>query len=149
MSHSSTAAYMSPEQARGETELTTAVDLYALGVILFQLLTGQLPYAGTALAIIVAKQRPDAPSPRAVNPAVPEALDALVTQLMAFDPVTRADLHAVRVAFGAPTSVALRLRDELSALAGPAVADRLAEQLGGDQHEQATEGGDPGVGARP
>ncbi|MEZ4328008.1 MAG: protein kinase [Polyangiales bacterium] len=102
---SGTAAYMSPEQARGETELTTAVDLYALGVILFQLLTGQLPYAGTALAIIVAKQRPDAPSPRAVNPAVPEALDALVTQLMAFDPVTRADLHAVRVAFGAPTSV--------------------------------------------
>jgi len=75
-----TVAYMAPEQARGDKQLTTAVDVHALGVILFELLTGNLPYGGTDIASILQKLNDPAvhaPSIRQYRPDVPADLEAI------------------------------------------------------------------------
>ncbi len=68
-----TPAYMAPEQARGEKRLTTAVDVHALGVILFELLTGRTPFAGedqfSILFHIIEEEAPPLRSRRADVPA--------------------------------------------------------------------------------
>ncbi len=69
-----TAAYLSPEQARGE-EAGPAADLYSLGVVAYQLLSGRLPYEANSLAELALKQQREAPIPlQRINPHVPEAL---------------------------------------------------------------------------
>ena len=83
-----TLAYMAPEQATGDI-LTAAADWYAVGGLLFQALTGRLPFDGDAQAILDAKLAGDGPSPRDVNPDTPEALDRLCTRLLRRDPDER------------------------------------------------------------
>ena len=86
-----TPAYMSPEQAKGKA-VDHRSDLYALGVILFELLTGQLPFqASSSLAILLKKFHRSAPRLRDILPPaeVPPALDALVASLLATDPNRR------------------------------------------------------------
>jgi serine/threonine protein kinase len=69
-----TAAYLSPEQARGE-EAGPQADLYSLGVVTYQLLTGRLPYEATSLSELALKQQREAPIPlQRLNPRVPAAL---------------------------------------------------------------------------
>jgi hypothetical protein len=84
-----TAAYMSPEQARGERELTPATDWYAMGVMLFEVLTGRLPFQGGLLELLLAKQRDVPPPPSQLNPHVSSELDRLCVELMRFDPNQR------------------------------------------------------------
>jgi serine/threonine protein kinase len=83
-----TPAYMAPEQAMGG-EITAAADWYALGVMLFEALTGRLPYDGRALEIIAQKQTNDAPRVLHLSKDAPPELDALCSALLARDPTAR------------------------------------------------------------
>jgi serine/threonine protein kinase len=84
-----TAAYLSPEQVRGE-EATPATDVYALGVVLYQFLTGRLPYEGSTLAELAVRQQNERPLPPSTyNPEVPETLGAAVLRALEGDPSRR------------------------------------------------------------
>jgi eukaryotic-like serine/threonine-protein kinase len=84
-----TAAYLSPEQVRGE-EATPATDVYALGVVLYQFLTGRLPYEGSTLAELAVRQQNERPLPPSTyNDAVPETLGAAVLRALEGDPNRR------------------------------------------------------------
>ncbi len=84
-----TAAYLSPEQVRGE-EATPATDVYALGVVLYQFLTGRLPYEGSTLAELAVRQQNERPLPPSTyNDEVPEALGAAVLRALEGDPDRR------------------------------------------------------------
>ena len=84
-----TAAYLSPEQVRGE-EATPATDVYALGVVLYQFLTGRLPYEGSSLAELAVRQQNEKPlPPSAYNEEVPGPLGAAVLRALEGDPNRR------------------------------------------------------------
>ncbi|MFN8529853.1 MAG: protein kinase [Anaerolineae bacterium] len=93
-----TPAYMSPEQGLGEPGDERS-DLYALGVILFQLVTGKLPYdAETPLAIVLKHLNDPIPSARELNPKVPESIDRVIRKLMAKEPDSRYQTAAELIA---------------------------------------------------
>jgi eukaryotic-like serine/threonine-protein kinase len=84
-----TAQYLSPEQAQGHAVSETS-DLYAVGVVLYELLTGSVPFEGESAVSIALKQvsvEPTPPSER--NPEVGPALDAVVMRSLAKDPLAR------------------------------------------------------------
>lgn len=84
-----TAAYLAPEQVRGE-EATPATDVYALGVVLYQFLTGRLPYEGSSLAELAVRQQNESPlPPSSYNDEVSEALGAAVLRALEGDPARR------------------------------------------------------------
>ena len=84
-----TAAYLSPEQVRGE-EATPATDVYALGVVLYQFLTGRLPYEGSSLAELAVRQQNEKPLPPSTyNDEVAETLGAAVLRALEGDPSRR------------------------------------------------------------
>ena len=78
-----TAAYMSPEQCRGESKVTGQSDLYSLGVVLFELLTGKRPFRGdnaVELFLHHVQSKPERPS--RINLEIPKFLDTLVLHLL-------------------------------------------------------------------
>jgi len=84
-----TAAYLAPEQVRGE-EATPATDVYALGVVLYQFLTGRLPYEGSSLAELAVRQQNEQPlHPTTYNGDVPETLGGAVLRALEGDPARR------------------------------------------------------------
>lgn len=82
-----TPLYMAPEQARDAKHVDHRVDIYALGAMLYHLLTGKLPFGGnTALELIMAKEKGTYPPARSLRPEVPERLDLIIDKMMAKDP---------------------------------------------------------------
>jgi eukaryotic-like serine/threonine-protein kinase len=89
-----TAAYLSPEQALGE-EVTAAADIYSLGCVLYELLTGRTPYVFETLPQLVAMHREEAIEPlRELRPEVPERLEAAVMHALARNPEYRPESAA-------------------------------------------------------
>lgn len=84
-----TPAYMSPEQGRGEP-LDGRSDVYALGVIVYEMATGRVPFrAETPLAVIVKHLNDPLPLPRTLNPELPEALERVICKALAKAPGDR------------------------------------------------------------
>jgi DNA-binding response OmpR family regulator len=84
-----TPSYMAPEQLLGES-FDERIDLYATGVVLFECLTGRLPFeAPSAVALIAKLIRETAPSAASLNPEIPAGVDALVMRLLAKEPDQR------------------------------------------------------------
>jgi serine/threonine-protein kinase len=105
--------YFSPEQARGEMT-TPASDIYSLGIVLFELLTGRRPWEGdSAAAIATARLIGAVPSPSAHRAGIPPVLEAITRKAMAVDPDARfgsaaemADVLERFLAEGAPAGAA-------------------------------------------
>jgi serine/threonine protein kinase len=87
-----TPAYMAPEQVRGlAQQIDARTDIYVLGAVLFEVLTGRVPYAGqSVMEVLEEVSKGRAPRASSVNPAVPPALDAVCARAMAH---TQADRY--------------------------------------------------------
>ncbi len=108
-----TPQYMAPERIRAG-EAGPSVDLYALGVIFFEMITGALPFEAPDIPTYFVKHlKEPPPSPRAINPKVPPELEALVLRLLAKEAKARpvdahrvmSDLTAIAKDMGAPIPV--------------------------------------------
>ncbi len=81
--------YISPEQVKGETT-TAQSDLYSAGIILYELLTGDVPFKGdTAISKVVARLQVKPPAPRTLDPRIPPYLERIILKLMEVDPDLR------------------------------------------------------------
>jgi len=79
--------YMAPEQCEGKASIDHRADIYSLGVILFEMLTGKVPFGGEGYGEIIVKHiTMPAPSARAIEPALSPAIDALLFRAMAKNP---------------------------------------------------------------
>jgi eukaryotic-like serine/threonine-protein kinase len=85
-----TPVYMSPEQCRGISAIDHRADIYALGCILFELLTGRPPFVKEAPGdLLVAHIAEPPPVPSSLNPGIPRSVDQLILSMLAKDPAAR------------------------------------------------------------
>ena len=81
-----TPLYMSPEQARGDEDLDHRVDIYALGVIMYEAMAGHVPFAGTNYLSVISQVLNEQPKPlRQIHPEISEEFEAIVLRAMAKD----------------------------------------------------------------
>ncbi len=101
-----TAAYMSPEQASGASQIDGRSDVYSLGCVLYEMLAGEPPYTGPTPQAIVAKRFSDpVPRVRRVRPTVPEAVEQCVLRALAPVPADRfATAEQFAQAFAGPVA---------------------------------------------
>ena len=85
-----TPAYVSPEQAAGETNLDGKSDQYSLACVVYEMLTGERPFTGATPQAVMAKRFAEMPRPvRQVRSSVPETVERAITKAMAIDPTAR------------------------------------------------------------
>lgn len=100
-----TPAYMSPEQGMGK-KVDHRTDIYALGIILFEMLTRQVPHkAETPIATVMKRINDPLPLPRSLNPDIPEAVERVILKALAVDPNLRFNsagemARALKAAYG-------------------------------------------------
>jgi serine/threonine protein kinase len=90
-----TVPYMAPEQCAGDVALTAAADWYAMGVVLFEALTGKLPFDGAPMRVLITKQTEQAPRASTYATNIPPDLDELCARLLERDPTERPTGHAL------------------------------------------------------
>lgn len=148
-----TAAYFSPEQAKGEP-VDARADLYSTGVVLYELLTGRPPFRGDTPVAVAYQHVSETPiAPSEVNEDVPRGLDAVVLRALAKDPFQRfPDAAAFREALDAAVEGNAPTKRELGALtnelygANPRQAAETARslrQLSADTTMRRTQAGPP------
>jgi len=126
-----TAQYLSPEQAQG-LPVSAASDLYSVGAMLYEALTGQVPFEADTPVAVALKQVSEQPRPPSqLNPQVPRALDAVVLRALAKDPANRfasADefLRALDRAEADPTGASLGDTASYAAVGAVAAAPEAA-----------------------
>jgi WD40 repeat protein/predicted Ser/Thr protein kinase len=90
-----TPTYMAPEQARGERNLTTSVDVYSLGAILYEMLTGRPPFqADTMTKLLIAAQREEPKRPRTINQKVDLDMETIALRCLSKEAENRYDSAA-------------------------------------------------------
>jgi serine/threonine-protein kinase len=96
--------YMSPEQCEARSEIDHRADIYSLGIVLFEMLTGHLPFGGTAAGEILIKHLTmQAPLARGLVPGLPETFDTILHRALAKRPADRfASMELFREALRAP-----------------------------------------------
>ncbi|HEY74863.1 MAG TPA: protein kinase [Thermoflexia bacterium] len=116
-----TPQYISPEQAKGETNLDARTDIYSLGVVLYELLVGRAPFQGdTPYAVIHDHIFTPLPLPRSLKPDLPEALERVLLKALAKDPDDRFQsvdemIQAFEEALGDASTVATALPETVVA----------------------------------
>jgi beta-lactam-binding protein with PASTA domain/predicted Ser/Thr protein kinase len=151
-----TAQYLSPEQAQG-LSVNESSDLYSIGVILYELLTGVVPFEGeTAVAVAFKQVSAEPLPPSALNPSLPHSLDAVVLRALAKSPEERyadadeliAALEHERAALPAFTGATAHVYHAQSQPVRAGAGSLLLAQPGTGQYElegaQPTEGGGRG-----
>jgi serine/threonine-protein kinase len=127
-----TALYISPEQVRGD-RVDPRADLYSLGCVLFEMLTGRTPFEGDLAALSYAHTHTPAPRVRSIDPSVPAAMDELVAAMLEKDParrpatgeeVERSLAAALRPDAVVPTASTERLQPPPSPTPGPPAVGR-------------------------
>ena len=86
-----TPAYMAPEQIKGYGPIDKRADIYSLGVVMYEMLTGSLPFTGARTAVMMAHLLNPCPDPRTVAPSVPEAVALAIQRALAKTPRDRFD----------------------------------------------------------
>lgn len=124
-----TPEYMSPEQASCDT-LSPASDWYAVGVMLYEVLTGHFPIAGAPVQVIFKKRTATPKAPRALEPSVPDDLNDLCVALLGKDPAKRPTAADVLRCIGAEDLI-----DELTSTA-PVGGGHSVELVGREVHLQ-------------
>ena len=124
-----TPAYMSPEQASGDSHLDARSDVYGLGAVCYEMLVGEPPFTGPTLQAILAKVLSgEVPSVRRTRPAAPVGVDAAIQRALAPVP---ADRFATPMQFSQALEAAERAAATSTATAAAAAAPRAAPLSGG------------------
>ncbi len=134
-----TPAYMSPEQGMGK-KVDHRTDIYALGIILYEMLTGQVPHkAETPIATVMKRINEPLPLPRSLNPNIPEAVERVLLKALAVNPADR---------FDNATDLAAALKTAFGPAPGEVLAEVLPTQVS-SATKTAAAGGDPTRVAAP
>jgi serine/threonine-protein kinase len=147
-----TATYFSPEQAEG-LGVDARSDIYSLGVVLFEMVTGRPPFLGESPVAVASKHvRDHPPAPRELNPQIPPTFEAIILKSMAKDPAhryaTAEELRADLLRFNEGRSV-LAMEDTTAMIGVAGATTTMAAVAGMDTTRAVAASGAGGVGGAP